>query len=106
MLDRIREVQLLAIETGFFQSVIEHAAGRADEGHTAQILLIAWLLADEHRIGWYGTSPEHGLGSVAPEVTVLTARGLTGEFAPFGGDIGHLAFVPAVVGSPNPAPGG
>ena len=51
MLDRIREVQLLAVETGFFEGVIEHPPGRADEGHAGQILLISWLLADEHRIG-------------------------------------------------------
>ena len=49
MLDRVGEVELIAAPAELRQRAVEQGAGRADEGTSAQILLVARLLADQHQ---------------------------------------------------------
>lgn len=47
VLDGVRNVSVLSFHAGGFEGLIQKAPGRADEGTTLQVFLIAGLLADK-----------------------------------------------------------
>ena len=75
VLHDVGDVEALARQPDFLQGAIEDLAGRTDEGSPLPILLIAWLLTDEHDAGVRGPSAEDGLGRVSIEVASLAAGG-------------------------------
>ena len=48
VLDRVRDVDRVAIDPRFFESAIQDLTRRTDEGFAAQVFLVARLLAEEH----------------------------------------------------------
>jgi hypothetical protein len=81
MLDGIRDVEMLALHPGRFERAVEKPAGGADEGQPPAVLLVARLLADEHRAGMRIAGAEHRLRRVRPERAVLAAPGLFSQFS-------------------------
>src|SRR5262249_19762188 len=71
VLDRVRDVERVAVETGLPERAVEHLAGRADERSVAEIFLVAGLLADEHDARVGGTASEHGLRGLPEKRTAL-----------------------------------
>lgn len=71
MLDGIGDIDLVALKTGIDQRTIEQLAGRADEGMTMPILLIAGLFADRHEPGMRRPRAEYRLRGIGPERTCL-----------------------------------
>src|SRR6266705_6694260 len=67
VLDRVRDVEPLPVQAHLDQRAVEHLARRADERRALQILLVAWLLADEDDAGIGGAAPEDRLGRVTIE---------------------------------------
>src|SRR2546426_9249879 len=67
VLDRVRDVEPLPVQPHLDQRPVEHLARRADERRALQILLIAWLLADEDDAGIGGGAPANPPGPVARE---------------------------------------
>jgi hypothetical protein len=51
VLHRIGDVDLVASDAGSLERAVEHLAGGPHERTAGQILLVAWLLADEHERG-------------------------------------------------------
>jgi hypothetical protein len=72
VLDRVRDVHLTAIDAGFLECFVEHAAGGPDERMTGDVFLVTGLLADEHYLRRCRAFTEHGLRCVAPQVATAT----------------------------------
>ena len=49
MLDRVGDVDLLAVDADLLQGAVEHLAGRSNEWSAGEIFLVAGLLADQHQ---------------------------------------------------------
>src|SRR3989442_1966423 len=73
VLDRVRDIEPLAVQAHLDQRAVEHLARRANERRALQILLIAWLLADEDDAGIGGAPPANPLGRGAIEVAAPAA---------------------------------
>ncbi len=75
MLDRVRDVNRVAVDPRLLQRAIEELSGRTDEWLAAQVLLVARLLAEQHhrRLFWYFA--ENGLGRILVERAGGTAGG-------------------------------
>src|SRR2546428_8079897 len=67
VLDRVRDIEPLAVQAHLDQRAVEHLARRANERRALQILLIAGLLADEDDAGIGGAAPPHPLGRAPAE---------------------------------------
>jgi hypothetical protein len=78
VLDSVGDIDRVAIDPRFFESAIQDLTRRADEGFTAQVFLVARLLADEHKVGVFATFTENRLGR--PFVK-RTGRALRRSFA-------------------------
>src|SRR5947199_2336107 len=65
VLDRVGDVELLALETRFGQRLVKHLAGRTDEWRALPIFLIPRLFSDEHDPRGGRASAEDGLRGVA-----------------------------------------
>ena len=74
VLDRVRDVDGRAVDSGRLEGLVEQPPGGADERPPGAVLLVAGLLADEHRRRPARTLPEHGLRSDLPELAA-TAPG-------------------------------
>jgi hypothetical protein len=74
VLDRVGDVDRLALETRFGQGLVEYLAGRTDERRALAIFLISRLFADEHDPRGGRASAEDGLRGVTVEVAAGTAR--------------------------------
>ena len=103
MLDRVGDVDLEPIDIGLVEYLVEHLAGRPDEGLAGDILLVARLLADEDDPRILGSLAEHGLRGVAPQ---RAAAAGFGDLAQFGNRIGGARiFRPIVRLALAPVPG-
>src|SRR5262245_44594813 len=60
--DRIGDEHILALDAGLLQRLIQEAAGRTDKWATGEILLVAWLLADQHQTRMCSPLARHNLG--------------------------------------------
>ena len=78
MLDRIGDVDLLAIDACLLQRAVEHQAGRTHERFAGKVFLVAGLLADQHHLRILRAFAEHGLRRRLPE---MTGAALAGFFA-------------------------
>src|SRR5690606_36102107 len=61
VLDRVGDVGPPAVDADPLQRLLEDAPGRSDKGSAGKVLLVARLLADEHRVGPLRPLPEHRL---------------------------------------------
>ena len=68
VLDGVRHVHRSAVDPDFRERLVEHPAGGADERPALLVLLVARLLADEHRVGIARPLAEDGLRPGAPEL--------------------------------------
>ena len=75
VLDCIGDVDRAAVDAGLLHRPVHHLAGRADEWAADRVLLIARLLADEHRRRVRRTLAEHGLGGRFVQRAALADRG-------------------------------
>src|SRR5262249_21547154 len=67
VLDHVGHVNARAIDAGLLETLIEQSSRRADERSSLMIFLIAWLLADEEKIGGHRTLAEDRLRRAPPE---------------------------------------
>jgi len=74
MLDRVRNVDLAAIDRRALKCAVEDAAGRSNERVALAILAVAWLFADEQDARGGGSFSEHGLRSFPVQLTVRAPR--------------------------------
>jgi len=75
VLDRVGDVNVLSIDSGFGQTLVEEPTSRADERMPLEILAIARLLADQQEPGARPALPENGLGRALPERAGAAAGG-------------------------------
>ena len=68
MLDRVRDVDVVAGDPGLLEAAVEHAAGRTDERMPLDVLAITGLLADQHQARVRRAFAHHGLGRALPQV--------------------------------------
>src|SRR5687768_10074853 len=68
VLDRVRDVDRVAVDAGFDQGVVEELARWADEWAAGSVFLVAGLLADEHDPRCARAFAEDRLGADLPEV--------------------------------------
>jgi hypothetical protein len=68
-----------SVDPGCLEGVIQDPAGRTDERTTGAILLVAWLLADEHERRGHGTLADDDLGRSLPELACATPLGVAME---------------------------
>jgi hypothetical protein len=74
MFDRVGDVDLVAVETGFIQGAIEHTPGRPDKRMALPIFLITRLFADKHEVGTGIAVPKYRLRRVLIERAALADR--------------------------------
>ncbi len=79
VLDRVRDVGELAVDSGRLEPLVENAPGRPDERLSGQILLVPGLLANEDDLGGAPALPEDGLRARLPEVARPAAGGRLAE---------------------------
>jgi hypothetical protein len=75
VLDSVGDVHLGAIDAGRLERLVQHPAGRSDEGLALAIFAVAGLFADEHHSRLFGPFTEDRLGSSLVEVAGPTAGG-------------------------------
>jgi hypothetical protein len=63
MLYGVGDVDVVAIDAGGVERVIEQLPGRSDEGPPRLVLLIARLFTDDHDVSGGGSFAEHRLGA-------------------------------------------
>ena len=77
MLDGIGDVEMLAVDAGGLERLIEQPPRRTHERQSLLIFLVARLLADEHHARVRVAGAEYRLRGVRPERAILAApRGL------------------------------
>ena len=64
VLDRVGDVDVLAVDARGFERAIEQLAGRSDERASGGVLDVSGLLADDHESRAAGALAEHRLGRV------------------------------------------
>ena len=74
VLDRVRDVDLRAVDRCPLECAVEDATGRTDEGMAFAILAVPRLLADEQDAGGGGPFAEHGLRSLPVQLAVRATR--------------------------------
>ncbi len=79
MFYRIGDVNLVAVDAGFFQRAVERQPRRSDERFAGEVFLVARLLADQHHLGIPRAFAEHGLRRVFPEMTGAAMRSLLAQ---------------------------
>src|SRR5688572_27072733 len=75
VLDRVGDVQVLALDARGLQRPVEQASGRPDERQALAVLLVARLLADQHDPGVGVAGAEHSLRRVGPERAIVALAG-------------------------------
>jgi hypothetical protein len=76
MLDRVRDVDLIAVDARFGKRAIEELPGRADEWPSRAVFLVARLLADHHDPGARLAFAENGLRGGFPQRARLAFGGV------------------------------
>src|ERR671922_53641 len=79
VLDDVRDVRERAVDAGLLERPVEQLPGRADERFAGLVLLIAGLLADEHRLRFRQSFAEDGLRPGLPEVARLASGSSVAE---------------------------
>src|SRR4029077_19448412 len=79
MLHRVGQVKRTAFELRFLECPIEQTTRRTDERQTLDVLLHAWLLADQHDARVVCPRAEHGLCGVLPQSAGTTLARLAPE---------------------------
>src|SRR3954465_2191764 len=92
VLDDVGQIDLLPVDARVCERLVEELPGRADERPAELVLLVAGLLADEHRLGVLGALAEHDLRPRLVEVARGAAGGLFAQFGEFRS--GHAFAVP------------
>src|SRR4051812_10957184 len=72
MLDRVRHIDLIAVDPGLVERLVEHASRGTHERMPGDVFLVSRLLADEHHFGARPTFAEHRLRCVAPQIATAT----------------------------------
>ena len=75
MFHGIRDIDLLAIDAGSLERLIENFSSGPDEWTPLYVFLIPRLFSDEHHSRLRSTLAENRLRSQLPEITRLTAGG-------------------------------
>ena len=70
VLDRVGDVEVLAIDPRRLERAVEQASRRPDERQSLLVLLVAGLLADQHHARVRVAGAEHRLGGVGPQRAV------------------------------------
>jgi hypothetical protein len=81
VLDRVGQVDLLALDLGALERPREDAAGRPDEGLALDVLAVAGLLADQHQLRLAQAGAEDRLGRVSPERAAAALGGGPAQLA-------------------------
>src|SRR2546423_33495 len=68
VLHRVRDVNLAAIDPGFFEGAIQNLARWPDERFPREIFLIARFFAEQHQLRAFRALAEHGLGGVSKKM--------------------------------------
>ncbi len=84
VLDRVGDVDSLAVEADLGQRPVEHLAGRADERRAMPVFLISRLLTHEYDARVGRPAAEDRLGGVTVEVAAGAARGGRAELGDSG----------------------
>ena len=79
VLDRVGDVEVLAVDARRLERAVEEASGRPDEGQPLLVLLVARLLADQHHPRVRVAGAEHRLRGVRPQRAVLAASRLLAQ---------------------------
>jgi len=72
MFNHIRDVNLLAVNTGLFQCAVQQLASGADEGLSLKIFIVSGLLSDQKKRGLPGALTKYGLSGMLPKITSFT----------------------------------
>jgi len=81
MLDDVRDVGAAAIDAGLLERFRQDAPRGPYKRMACEVFVIAWLLADEHHVGFRPAFSEYGLRSLAPEITrAASLRGALQRF--------------------------
>src|SRR6476659_10158011 len=75
----IGDIDLPAIDAGFFQRAVEHQPCRSHEWFAGKVFLVAGLLADQHHRDILRAFAEHGLRRMLPEMTGAAMAGLVAQ---------------------------
>src|SRR4051794_36140937 len=92
VLHGVRDVSGRAVDAGLLERLVEHAAGRADEGLPRLVLLVAGLLADEDDPGAGRALAEDDLRPGLPEGAGAALRRRRPELI----ELGHVWVIPRV----------
>jgi hypothetical protein len=71
VLDRVGDIDVLALDARRLERAVEEPPRRADKGQPFLVLLFAGLLAHQHHAGMRVARAEHGLRRVRPERAIL-----------------------------------
>jgi hypothetical protein len=72
VLDRVRQVQLIACDPSLLERAVEQMPRRADEGFAFAVLHVAGLLTDDEHARSRRASAEHNLGCPLMQVAAAT----------------------------------
>jgi hypothetical protein len=74
--DDVRDIHLRSIQADDLQHGVQQLPGRAHEGLTLQILLLAGALTDEHDRGLFIAYPKHQIFACQAQITALALAAL------------------------------
>ena len=103
VLHGVRHVDLLAVEPGVGDRLVEDPARGSDERLASLVLLVARLLADHHQPRGGGTGAEDGLGGALPQTAAAAVLGVDRQLHKAVVCVAHRDDLPAVKGG-NPGP--
>ena len=90
MLDRVGNVDALAVDACLYQRAVQEKPCRPNKRTAFAVFSISRLLADQHDLGVWRTLAEYGLGRILPKRAGLTGCSLaTQTFNPI---VGSLAY--------------
>src|SRR3989442_8189765 len=69
MFHRVRDIDFLPIDAGFFQGFVENSSRRSDEWTPLKVFLIPWLFTDKHHACLRTSLTENSLCTQLPKVT-------------------------------------
>jgi len=75
MLDNVRHVYGIAIDSSLLQGGVKELSGRTDERFARQVFIVTGLLAYEHEPGFLRAFTEDRLGAAFPQVASFAAGG-------------------------------
>src|SRR5262249_10879800 len=79
VLHHVGDVSVRSLDAGLGQCSLQQLAGGTDEGPSREVLVVSWLLADEHHPGVLLPLAEDGLRRALPEVACAALAGRAPE---------------------------